>query len=66
MDDRLREFRRVGEPSFVLDYDQFDPLPDEDQRVTIPRGDAFRKVMAKEQGYWKRVRERDADSDRGG
>lgn len=63
-DERLKQFRRVGEPTFILEYDQFDLLPEEDQQVTIPRGDEFRKVMAKEKAYWNRLRAR--DSDRGG
>ena len=65
-DERLKEFRRVGEPTFVLDYEQFDLLPEEDRKVFIPRGDAFKKVMAKERRYWTRQQKRDADSDRGG
>lgn len=65
-DERLKEFRRVGEPTFVLDYDQFDLLPQEDQKITIPRGESFKKVMAKEKAHWKRLRKRDADSERGG
>lgn len=64
-DERLKEFRRVGEPSFVLDYEQFDLLPEEDQRIAIPRGEEFTKVMAKEKAYWKRRRDREADGDRG-
>lgn len=60
-DERLKEFRRVGEPSFVLDYEQFDLLPEEDQHITVPCGEEFRKVMAKEKAYWKRRRDRDGD-----
>ncbi|HEX2842059.1 hypothetical protein [Hyphomicrobium sp.] len=60
-DERLKEFRRVGEPSFVLTYDQFDLLPERDQRLTIPRGEEFRKVMEKEASYWQRRRNRDGD-----
>ena len=64
-DTRLREFRRVGEPAFVIAYDQFDLLPEKDQRLTFPTGEAFKKVMAKEMAYWKRRRHRDTDGDRG-
>ncbi len=35
-DERLKEFRRVGEPSFVLSYDQFDLLSEALQRLTLP------------------------------
>jgi hypothetical protein len=63
-DERLKQFRRVGEPSFVLTYDQFDLLPEGDRRLTIPRGEAFKKVMAKEKAYWKR-RRHDAEADKG-
>lgn len=64
-DERLREFRRVGEPSFVLTYEQFNLLPEKDRRLTVPTGDAFRQVMKKEAAYWKRRRQQDADADGG-
>jgi hypothetical protein len=61
-DERLREFRRVGAPHVVLTYDQFDLLPEKDQKLSVPTGDAFMKVMAKEKAYWNR-RQQDADAD---
>lgn len=62
-DERLREFLRVGGPNVALSYDQFDLLPEKDQKLSIPRGEAFRKAMAKERAYWKRKLDADADSD---
>lgn len=64
-DTRLREFRRVGEPAFVITYDQFDLLDEKDQQLTFPIGETFKKVMAKETAYWKRRRGREVDGDRG-
>jgi hypothetical protein len=33
--------------------------------LIIPTGDAFKKAMAKEMAFWRREKERHADSDRG-
>lgn len=59
-DERLKEFRRVGRPTCILSYDQFDLIPEKDRTLTIPRGEEFRRVMAKEKGYWER-RQKDAE-----
>lgn len=56
-DVRLREFRRVGEPSFSLGYDQFDLLPEQNRVLKFPTGERFRNVMRKEAEYWRRRRE---------
>ncbi|WP_156827199.1 hypothetical protein [Hyphomicrobium zavarzinii] len=64
-DERLKEFRRVGGPHMVLTYQQFELLDEKDQRLIIPTGDAFKKAMAKERAFWRREKERHADSDRG-
>lgn len=66
-EERLREFRRVGNGAFVLGYEQFDLLPEKDRELVIPEGPAFRAAMAKEKAYWRRQQcraEADADSDR--
>ena len=42
-DERLREFRRVGEPTIILTYDQYDLLPEDGQRLSVPQGEAFQE-----------------------
>lgn len=68
LDERLRELRRVAEPTTVLTYDQFDLLPERDQALSIPKGAAFKRAMKKEKAYrveQQRLHDADSDCERG-
>lgn len=65
-DERLKEMRRVGEPSFVLTFDQYDLIPERNRKMTVPTGEAFKRVMAKEKAFWQRSRSRESEMARVG
>lgn len=63
-DDRLQELRRVGEPTMVLTFEQFNLLSEPERALSIPKGPSFKRAMEKEAAYRaQRLRLNDADAD---
>jgi len=64
MDERLREFRRIGDPSERKTYDDYDELVDRGITLEIPSREEFRKLMVVERELIRELTDPDADNDR--
>lgn len=65
MDERLREFRRIGDPSERKTYDDYDELVDRGISLEIPSREEFRKLMVVERELMRELTEPEADNERG-